>query len=483
MSFATKYRPQVFEDVLGQEYAVRKLSRCVIRGQSAHHTLYYGPFGTGKTTLQRIFARAVNCSYPSKTGSPCNACDNCIHQVGFFEYNVPEQGGAADDVLEWVRAKLAFPHDGKWTILFFDEAHALKRTATDALLKMMEDPQGPMIFCFATTLPEALSPTLRSRLMPIEVRTLKISTAVMLLRKIADQNDIRYDLEALVLLAGIKRGHPRDLLVALELLSDLNERITIELIKHVFDFDHVDKVVSLFLAIAADDVASQINALDTWREEELFKVNWIETFLTSIYYQTICHQNIKIDPVIYATNAGCAEVTRRLCDRLALKDPSELEPYICRWMAFWRETARQTDEVSLRLSLALFQGVVRQDLLARKRFSGVQYWRGSGTLHPSTVLNQPPATKRIETPETKHGVAETLQFPRADHVREIINRASAFIQIHEQMFNAGFIIYPSPSLRAVDREAVQTIRDFVSSLEAALSKPGCRWIFCCDQSA
>ena len=178
MTLADKYRPQRFEDVWCQDTAVTLLSRLALARQGTG-LLLTGAYGSGKTSLVRVFARALNCEQVTERGSPCNHCRSCVDPQGDYllEYDVPGRGGDKEKVRAWVDAHHR-SSSLKWRILFLDEAHALTPAAIDSLLKDVEEPRPGVAFAFATTEPWVLKPTLKSRLMPLEVRPLGVPDAV-----------------------------------------------------------------------------------------------------------------------------------------------------------------------------------------------------------------------------------------------------------------------------------------------------------------
>ncbi|WP_369528411.1 AAA family ATPase [Bradyrhizobium diazoefficiens] len=172
--------------------------------------LLTGAYGSGKTTLVRIFARALNCEQLTEDGSPCDECPSCSSASDdcLVEYDVPGRGGDKDAIRAWVDVHNRESITTKWKILFLDEAHALKPTAADSLLKDVEEPRAGVLFALATTEPWELKPTLKSRTLPLEVRPLSAPDAVDFLETIARREGIFYDRDALLLLACVKQGHP-----------------------------------------------------------------------------------------------------------------------------------------------------------------------------------------------------------------------------------------------------------------------------------
>ncbi|TIU34835.1 MAG: AAA family ATPase, partial [Mesorhizobium sp.] len=154
---ANKYRPTRFSEVLGQPHAVTFLSTVILRKAKPRNLLLFGSHASGKTTLARLYAKALNCSDVAPDGSPCNRCTFCT-DVDYedWEYDVPGTGGEDADIEAWLDGRYRKPTDWKTTVLFFDEAHEIKPKAADSLLKRVEEPLPGVAFVFATTEPRAL---------------------------------------------------------------------------------------------------------------------------------------------------------------------------------------------------------------------------------------------------------------------------------------------------------------------------------------
>lgn len=237
MSLDTRYRPRTFDDVLGQEATITILRRFIATGRALHQSyLFAGLFGSGKTTLGRILARALMCEAPTDKGDPCDACPSCrsILETGtsmdFVEVDAATNSGKAD-VQKIVEDIQYSTFAGRRRIYLFDEAHQLSRDALDALLKPLEEcipgTQEKRLVCiFCTTEPEKMRATIFSRCAPtFVVQPVAPTDIAKRLGYVCDQEGYTYDPEVLPVIAEMTECHIRDALKALEgvsLLGPLN---------------------------------------------------------------------------------------------------------------------------------------------------------------------------------------------------------------------------------------------------------------------
>jgi DNA polymerase-3 subunit gamma/tau len=213
-----RYRPQRFADVLGQEHVTRALRHAVRDQKVAHAYLFSGPRGTGKTSTARILAMALNCEHPAD-GEPDGTCPSCVAIRQGSSLDVQELDSATNRGIDEMRdllGRVALGTPGRWKVYIIDEVHQMTSAAASALLKTLEDPPGHVIFVLATTDPQKVLPTIRSRTQHFEFRLLGADVLASLLRDINDRASLGVPLEAIDLVVRRGHGSARDALSALD---------------------------------------------------------------------------------------------------------------------------------------------------------------------------------------------------------------------------------------------------------------------------
>lgn len=212
-SIYRKWRPQSFEDIVGQNHITQTLKNAIKMNRIGHAYLFSGPRGVGKTTTARIFAKALNCQN-GPTETPCNECSRCIRINQGQSMDVLEIDGASNRGIEEIRelrSKIGFaPAEGKYKIYIIDEVHMLTDPAFNALLKTLEEPPGQVLFIFATTAPYKVPNTILSRCQSFYFRRISIEEMVEKLKRIAEEEKINIDSSSLRLIAEGATGSMRD---------------------------------------------------------------------------------------------------------------------------------------------------------------------------------------------------------------------------------------------------------------------------------
>ena len=214
---ARKYRPQEFSDVIGQEHVTRTLKNAIEQGRIAHGYIFGGHRGIGKTTIARILAMALNCqSQDHPVPEPCGVCDSCReiragNSVDVIEIDAATNRGI-DEIRELREAARYRPARDRFKIYILDEAHQITDAAFNALLKTLEEPPGHIVFMMATTQPEDIPQTIRSRCQHFSFHAVRFDDIVTQLRDIAQQEGVKADDNALAMLAEAGDGSMRDAL-------------------------------------------------------------------------------------------------------------------------------------------------------------------------------------------------------------------------------------------------------------------------------
>ena len=235
MSYQALYRvwrPQKFDDMVGQDVVTRTLKNALITEQTSHAYLFTGPRGTGKTSAAKIFAKAVNCHY-LKDGEPCNECVTCKAITEGTLNDVIEIDAASNNGVEEIRdirdkAKYA-PTEADYKVYIVDEVHMLSTGAFNALLKTLEEPPANVIFILATTEPQKIPLTIISRTQRFDFKRITPAQSYDRMVYILDQKGIQYDQKALAIIAKAAEGGMRDALSILDqVISFGNEEVTLD---------------------------------------------------------------------------------------------------------------------------------------------------------------------------------------------------------------------------------------------------------------
>jgi DNA polymerase-3 subunit gamma/tau len=236
---ARKYRPQKFSEVIGQEHVTRTLQNAIEQGRTAHGYIFSGHRGIGKTTVARILAAALNCrSKDHPVPEPCGVCESCTeiragNAVDVIEIDAATNRGI-DEIRELREAARYRPARDRFKIYILDEAHQITDAAFNALLKTLEEPPDHIVFMLATTQPEDIPQTIRSRCQHFSFRAVKFDAIVGQLRDLVTREKIEADNDALALLAEAGDGSMRDALSILDqAIASSNERLTADSVRNL----------------------------------------------------------------------------------------------------------------------------------------------------------------------------------------------------------------------------------------------------------
>lgn len=284
------YRPSRFDEVVGQEYIVKILKNTIKNKRIAHAYLFAGPRGTGKTTIAKLFAKAINCEDFNE-----EACDNCPSCLAFKENNHPDiieldaaSNNSVDDIREIIEQVPYSPIVGKYKVYIIDEVHMLSSSAFNALLKTLEEPPAHVVFILATTDPQKIIPTVLSRCQRYNFSKISNLNMEKKMVEILNKEHLQYEDKALDEVAMLAEGGMRDALSILEqILSYNNDGIFLEDVQRIFGLSTKEEKVELLIKIH-NDLTGSINLLrqmyDSGIDPKRLCVDLLEIIKESLIY-------------------------------------------------------------------------------------------------------------------------------------------------------------------------------------------------------
>lgn len=252
---ARKYRPMTFDSVVGQAALTTTLKNAVKSGKLAHAYLFCGPRGVGKTTCARIFAKAINCEHPNEAGEACNDCESCRAFNEQRSFNIFELDAASNNGVDQIKTLMEQtripPQVGKYKVFIIDEVHMLSPAAFNAFLKTLEEPPSHVIFILATTEKHKILPTILSRCQIYDFKRMTVPNTINHLKMVAEKEGIKYEEQALAVIAEKADGGMRDALSIFDQAAsfcqgDITYKKVIEDL-NVLDSDNYFRIVDLAL--------------------------------------------------------------------------------------------------------------------------------------------------------------------------------------------------------------------------------------------
>ena len=258
------YRPQKFEDVAGQEHIITTLKHAVEENKISHAYLFCGPRGTGKTTIAKLLAKAINCD---KDVKPCDDCDNCNQITKGTHPDVIEIDAASNNGVDEVRSlieKVKYaPTQGRYKVYIIDEVHMMSTGAFNALLKTLEEPPAHVVFILATTEPHKILPTIISRCQRFDFTKITLEDIVNRMKVVVNEEGYRCDHEALEMIAKLADGGMRDALSILEQCLAYNDKhLTVHDVNHIYGILSLDKKIDLIKVMLNKDMKTSLSMLD-----------------------------------------------------------------------------------------------------------------------------------------------------------------------------------------------------------------------------
>ena len=394
---ARKYRPQKFSEVIGQEHVTRTLKNAIEQERIAHGYIFSGHRGIGKTTVARILAMALNCRSSEKpVPEPCGVCDSCTeiragNAVDVIEIDAATNRGI-DEIRELREAARYRPARDRFKIYILDEAHQITDAAFNALLKTLEEPPGHVVFMLATTQPEDIPQTIRSRCQHFSFRAVKFEQIVEQLRDLCGRENIPADEDALALLAEAGDGSMRDALSILDqAIASRDGKLSAESVRQLIGVAPSGILAEIMQAVARSSTEEILQTIDRLLAEGQNPVHFARQLVRFLRNATVA----KVAGAESSLLQISSDERARVAQVAELFSEEELTRHLQIMLRTYSELSYRQEQ-RFHLELGLLKLAHAQRLLPIEQLlSGVEANRGAA---PERKLTLAPEPRKAEPP-------------------------------------------------------------------------------------
>ncbi len=477
-----KFRPVCFDEVKGQDHIVKTLKNQIKADRLGHAYLFYGTRGTGKTSVAKIFAKAVNCEHPVD-GSPCNVCASCRAIAAGSSMNVIEMDAASNngvDNIREIREEVAYaPADGRYKVYIIDEAHMLSASAFNALLKTLEEPPSYVIFILATTDIHPIPATILSRCQQYDFHRLGQETIFEQLQELLREEHVEAEEKALRYIARKGDGSMRDALSLLDQCISyyLGEKLTYDRVLEVLGAVDTDVFSDLLRKLLKGKLTEAISTLDQLIMQGYDLTQFVNDFTWYMRNLMLLKASEDMEDVLDVSTENLAQ----LKEEAAMIRSDTLMRYI-RIFSELSGTIRHATNKRISVEMAMIEltrpEMDRDELSLLERIRKLERQVEQLTQHPpqrNTVpVSQPDMTKDVrqeDAPADDKGPPAALQQAAPEDLQEVCREWKEIISGTDERFHA-VLASAEPKFNAEDASDLKLYVVFANFLgEPYLSNP------------